>query len=301
MLSVAALAVMVSVVIGPKPIGGAASSATGKLRFVYGDERSSMEDWSSSASEPGASSTTVPPGAQGNPSTPAPGSVSSTVPRPAALPPTPSQPTAARAIPPLQNPSADIAPEPNFLESCSGSQYDDSSGCVGATLDAIANARESEGLGAMVLPGNWTSLSAEQQLFVATNLERTARGLSALSGMASALDQAAAGGAAADSDPSPPAGFGFVQWGANWAGAVGNPLEAIYFWMYDDGPGSSNLDCTAADTSGCWGHRDNVLLPISGPNCVMGAGYAAGAYRGTPSWTELLVEATGPVQMDFTS
>jgi hypothetical protein len=80
---------------------------------------------------------------------------------------------------------------------------------------------------------------------------------------------------------------------------VGNPLEAIYFWMYDDGPGSSNLDCTAGDPSGCWGHRDNVLLAISGPNCVIGTGYVAGAYRGTPSWTELLVEATGPAQLDF--
>jgi hypothetical protein len=81
---------------------------------------------------------------------------------------------------------------------------------------------------------------------------------------------------------------------------VGNPLEAIYFWMYDDGPGSSNIDCTSSDTSGCWGHRDNVLLQLACQDCVMGVGYVSTAYQGTPSWTELLVEATGSVPLDFT-
>lgn len=151
----------------------------------------------------------------------------------------------------------------------------------------------------MVLPSNWGALSAQQQLFVATNLERTARGLPALSTMVSPLDQAAQAGAAANADPSPPPGFGFEEWGSNWAGAVGNPLEAIYYWMYDDGPGSNNIDCTDSDTSGCWGHRDNILIQISGPNLEMGVGYVATSYQGSPSWTELLVGATQPAPVDF--
>lgn len=37
------------------------------------------------------------------------------------------------------------------------------------------------------------------------------------------------------------------------------PLAAMYGWMYYDGPGGFNLDCTSSDSSGCWGHRDNIL------------------------------------------
>ncbi len=297
MLGVGALSLLASLAVPSKPPGDAGPSATGKLTSVSAHEHSSIDGSSSGAPQPAPTSTTVPPATPARPPAPARAPSSSTVPRPAA----PSQPTTAPETHPPQNPPADIAPQPNFLASCSGSQYDDSSACVSTTLAAIANARQREGLGPMTLPGNWGSLSPQQQLFVATNLERSARGLGALSGMASALDQAATAGAAANADPSPPPGFGFVQWGANWAGAVGNPLEAIYFWMYDDGPGSSNLDCTAGHTSGCWGHRDNVLLQIAGQNCVMGTGYVADAYRGTPSWAELLVQATGPAPLDFTS
>ena len=95
----------------------------------------------------------------------------------------------------------------------------------------------------MVLPSNWRQLSPEEQIFVATNLERTARGLPPLTAMATSLDQAARQGAAQNTDPGPPGGFPYSQWTSNWAGAVGNPLEAIYFWMYDDGAGSANIDC----------------------------------------------------------
>ena len=76
--------------------------------------------------------------------------------------------------------------------------------------------------------------------------ERTARGLPPLAGMATALDAAALVGAQQSDDPTIPSGFPWTQWGSNWAGAVGDPLEAIYFWMYDDGPGSSNIDCQHA-------------------------------------------------------
>jgi hypothetical protein len=143
-------------------------------------------------------------------------------------------------------------------------------------------------------------LSAERQLFVSTNLERTARGLPPLSAMASELDQTAEQAAAQGSDPTPPSGFPYSRWGSNWAGAVGNPLEAMYFWMYDDGPGSANVECTPSNQSGCWGHRDNVLLVLSCNTCVMGAGWSDHGYDNGPSMTEILVDTSGDPPVDFT-
>ncbi|HYA67754.1 MAG TPA: hypothetical protein VED63_03385 [Acidimicrobiales bacterium] len=169
-----------------------------------------------------------------------------------------------------------------------------------ATVAAITNARATEGIGPFVLPSNWDQLTASEQTFVMTNLERTARGLPALSALVAALDTAAQQGADASRDPSPPAGFPFTQWGSNWAGEMGNPLEALYYWMYDDGPGSSNVDCTPSNSSGCWGHRQNILMGLSCQPCVMGAGYAPTGYQNTPSVTELLVDTSGVPATDFT-
>ncbi|HUY65063.1 MAG TPA: hypothetical protein VMV14_11190 [Acidimicrobiales bacterium] len=208
--------------------------------------------------------------------------------------------TVRRGILPPQEPPANIPPSPDFLQSCQGTQYDDSTGCVQATLSAIDNARGSEGLPAMALPGNWGQLTVQEQLFVATDLERTVRGLPPLTAMASALDQASAQGAAQSTDPSPPSGFAYTQWGSNWAGAVGNPLEAIYYWMYDDGLGSSNVDCTQSNQSGCWGHRQNVLINLQCQVCVMGTGYDAQGYSGDPSLAELLVDTSGQPAVEFT-
>jgi hypothetical protein len=197
------------------------------------------------------------------------------------------------------NPPANIAPSPNFLSDCSGARYDDSPGCLTAVLAAIANGRSAESLPAMVLPAVWPQLTAAEQLFVATNLERTARGMPPLAGMATALDGAAVVGAQQSDDPSPPGGFPWTQWGSNWAGALGSPLEAIYFWMYDDGPGSSNIDCQQAGDAGCWGHRDNVLLNLACHPCDMGTGLDPTGYQGTPSWAELLVDTSGAPHLDF--
>ena len=49
------------------------------------------------------------------------------------------------------------------------------------------------------------------------------------------------------------------QFRVDLAGAYATVLGAIYGWMYDDGPGGENSDCTGTDMSGCWGHRDNIL------------------------------------------
>ena len=250
-------------------------------------------------STPAPTTTTTPPAPTTTTTTPPPRAVS---PQPASPPPAPAPAPAPahRGILPPAEPPANIPPSPNFLQSCQGTRYDDSAGCVGATLSAIDNARAAEGLPGMTLPGNWAQLTVEQQLYVATNLERTVRGLPPLTAMANALDQSAAQGAAASTDPSPPSGFPAPQWGSNWAGAVGNPLEAIYYWMYDDGLGSSNIDCTQSDQSGCWGHRDNVLLALSCQDCVMGTGYDPTGWSNDPSLAEILVDTYGQPAVDFT-
>jgi hypothetical protein len=197
------------------------------------------------------------------------------------------------------DPAANIAPSPNFLNSCTGTAFDNTAACENATLAAIANARNQEGLPGMVLPTDWAQLSPQQQLFTATNLERTVRGLPPLSGMATALDQTAQSAAVQNTDPTAPAGFPWSSWGGNWAGAVGSPLEAIYFWMYDDGLGSYNIDCTTSNTSGCWGHRNNILMSLRCQPCLMGTGFNATAYQGNPSWTELLVDSSGSPALDY--
>jgi hypothetical protein len=227
-----------------------------------------------------------------------PAPVTTTVPAEVTAPPPPASPSRVVTAPGVL--PANIAPQPNFLQSCSGAQYDDSQACVGATVQAIQNGRGHEGLPPMVLPSNWAQLSPEQQIFVSTNLERTVRGLPPMAAMAAELDQAAGQGAAKNTDPAPPAGFPYSQWGSNWAGAVGNPLEALYFWMYDDGAGSANVDCSPSNPSGCWGHRVNILLKLPCKQCLMGTGWSATGYGGDPSMTELLVEASGNPAVDFT-
>ena len=201
---------------------------------------------------------------------------------------------------PPANPPANIAPSPNFLNTCSGTSYDDSPACVDAALKAIDAARAAEGLAPMALPVNWYQLTPQEQLFVATNLERTVRGLPPLAAMSVPLDQAAAVGAADGNDPTPPAGYPWSLWGSNWGGAIGNPLEVVYLWMYDDGPGSSNVDCPTAGAVGCWGHRDNVLLNLACQECLIGSGYDATGWEGYPAWAELLVDTSGSQSITFT-
>jgi hypothetical protein len=58
--------------------------------------------------------------------------------------------------------------------------------------------------------------------------------------------------------------------------------------MYDDGPGSPNLDCPRASASGCWDHR-RIILGYYGSHPFMGA--AATMVGGVTSMTELLSSA----------
>jgi len=176
-------------------------------------------------------------------------------------------------------PPANISPSPAFDEACYAVS---SATCNSVALQAIDGAHVAEGLPPLHLPSDYTGLNQTQQLVAVTNAERQERGLPAFAGPLGSLDSLALEAALTDSDPSGPAG---TSWGANWGEGFATPLAADFIWMYDDGIGSSNLDCSASDQSACWGHRDNILTPSSGS---MGAAFVT--LGGSNSLTELFVD-----------
>jgi hypothetical protein len=99
------------------------------------------------------------------------------------------------------------------------------------------------------------------------------------------------------------------------AGSIISALDADYNWMYNDGYGGPDSDCTTPTAASCWGHRDNILglYPtatkfISGPwgstvstvsrrNAVpvLGAGWLQPNGTGGPqgNWTAIFTSVTG--------
>ncbi len=207
-------------------------------------------------SPPPAAATVAPSGEEHPP-------MSSPTPRPAPRPapePAPTQAATGHGILPPANPSSNIAASPNFAAVCR-QDGTESAPCISAATQATDAARSLEGLGAMALPSNFAALAPAQQLFVVIDVERVDRGLPPVVGMVAQLDQDAQNAAGTNADPTPasvPPGVTVMDWASNWAEAAG-PLGSNYGWMYDDGPGSGDIDCTPSDPSSCWGHRDNEL------------------------------------------
>lgn len=169
--------------------------------------------------------------------------------------------------------------------------------CETAALADLNAARAAEGVGPMQLPGDFGTLTVPQQLLVLSNLERVDRGLAPVIGLSGPLDQDALTGAQNDADPQPTQFNGNAAT-SNWEGGYGSPLEADFVWMYDDGFGSNNEDCTSPGDAGCWGHRHDILWPFDAP-AVMGAADAQGQFGA--SQTELFVggdRQTAPGQAD---
>jgi len=162
--------------------------------------------------------------------------------------------------------------------------------CQDVVLQSIDQARAAEGVGPLVLPPYYDTLTVPEQLLVLADLERVDRGLPGLSGLSSDLDMLAREGARSDSDPEGPPG---TSWGSNWAGGEASALLADYDWMYDDGPGSPNVDCTSSGAPGCWAHRQNILGNY-GPSPAMGA--ASAKVNGVESFAEVFSSrAAGPL------
>ena len=137
-----------------------------------------------------------------------------------------------------------------------------------------------------------SGLPVPEQIFAIVNAERIDRGLPPVEYMTSQLDVYAQGGANAGSDPTIPGSLSdgaALTWGGSiWAGGMTAPLEADYYWMYDDGwsgATTTNSACTPSDPSGCWGHRDIILHPFggcpTGPAVLsMGAAVSPTGYSG---------------------
>lgn len=215
--------------------------------------------------------------------------------------------TSTAAAPLLLSLTSNVDPSPNFMASCgtpSNSVF-----CLGQEIEAIDNARAIEGLGPMTLSVSaFVSLSAPQQIFVLTNLERTSRGLAPAQALTAQLNSLATTAAAQDADPALK-GWTLtghkqaVAWNSNWSGGL-TATSADYYWMYSDGAGY-NVDCTASNTSGCWEHRSNILSapaetcgsPSEQPQFVMGAAEATTASY-SPSDTEIIVQVCGGLPSD---
>ena len=166
-------------------------------------------------------------------------------------------------------------PETNLPDSFAGTCFNDgytASACLNAELAAIRAAQEDEGVPALQLPSDFASLSQPVQEFVLADAERVSRGLPAIHGLTSAANSNAQQGADTSSDPNGLGVRGAIAFASVWAedyGAAG----ATFDWMYNDGPGSNNEDCTSQNSAGCWGHRDNILLNTGSGTWAAPAGY----------------------------
>jgi hypothetical protein len=222
---------------------------------------------------------------------------------------------AGRGILPPKNPTRSLRPAPFFLSSpdCTGGK--DGASCNSLVLKAITRARKTlEKMAGMSFSlAAYEKLTPDEQLFVTVDLERVARGLSPAVVLTRSLDRVAQVGAKDDADPplnDVPATLpgGGKRWGegGNWAGGWENALGSDYAWMYDDGLGGINLDCSKAHRAGCWGHRDNILGTFSSSRMcgggrselAMGAGHVARGKAYGDSETELLVGVCGPTPTD---
>lgn len=150
------------------------------------------------------------------------------------------------------------------------------------TVRAIDRCRAREGLGPLVLPANFHRLSSGQQLFVLVNLARVNRGLPPIVGLSGPLNAVVRRGANAEADPGFPSGH-FSAGGSLWAYAY-TVMAADDGWMYDDGWARSavtNTACTSPSASGCWLHRE-IILMRSRQRLVAGAAVRPIRQRGMP-------------------
>ena len=186
-------------------------------------------------------------------------------------------PADAAGILPPSNPTVSVPPQ--VMPDCSLSPVDDdSSGCIDSLLHNINYARSLEGLGPLVLPTTYASDTVAVQQLIVTDEERGDRGLAEFTGLDPLLNTVAQTAAAASTDPSPPAGYNYFGGGSIFAQDY-TPLGADYAWMYNDGYGGTNLECTSPSDTNCWGHRDNILGPWTtntNQTATMGDGSTAG-------------------------
>ena len=198
------------------------------------------------------------------------------------------------------HPPANIAPDPNFTSACYPHNME--ARCVAQIIRATDRARSDEGLRSMVLPRDFLALAPPEQIFILSDVERVDRGLPPIVGISEAVSAFAQAGALADTDPelrAAPQGDWIVNWGSIWA-ADSNPLATNYDWMYNDGAGGPNDDCTRVGGTACWSHRNDILricptTETCGGTLVAGVAEAESAdIAGWTSDAEILAVLRGP-------
>jgi hypothetical protein len=205
-----------------------------------------------------------------------------------------AQPAAARS-------SAGADPRFNFpVRALPGACWQAPKGatCIHASVAYLNRARAKLGQPRYVLPHNFVSLTAAEQALVLTNLDRLHYHLAPIPGLTAGLDRAAAAGVRAQADPEP--GGGWYAFTSNWAGGYPNIVLAYEGWMYDDGLGSGNLDCTSGHRSGCWGHRHDILWRFGREGALAMGAAAHMASRGGSSYAMLLEQARPGVHLAYT-
>ena len=207
------------------------------------------------------------------------------------------------------NPTQNIPPNPVLAPTTlSGTavppcyQYPTTQECDTLALEAINNAHVLEGVPTISLPDNFSSFPDYVKQFIIVNLERTSRGEPPIVGVMASLNAVAETAAIQyHSDPVIPGTVPF-DYASNWSGAYGGAAGALvsdYGYMYEDGWGgslsnTSNIDCTSATASGCWGHRENILwnpgvpLSMGAAEAPMGFGY----YNSTQIFAETTPSST---------
>lgn len=170
-----------------------------------------------------------------------------------------------------------------------------SAACEEWTVGRLNAGRAKLGLKPYALPAGFIAMPSDRQLFILVDLDRVAYADATVYGLNTNLTEAAQAGVAQGKDPRPPSAGGPWQgFGSDWAST--GPLIGYYLWMYDDGYGGPNADCTSPGASGCWGHRHVILgegLSIPQPQLL---GAAGEANRGSA----LIVSSNGTTSSYYT-
>lgn len=160
------------------------------------------------------------------------------------------------AFPNVPNPPYNFT-TPSFGSDCASAL---SSQCENDYVYSLDAARHRMGLGSYRLPADFTRLPPTHQLFILMNLDRIAYGVKPVTGLIAALDTTTAKYMYLDEDPQPPPWFRTIGSAEVWASDYPNAPAAYFGWLYDDGPGSTNLDCPQPTSPGCWGHRKALFF-----------------------------------------
>ncbi len=194
------------------------------------------------------------------------------------------RPAVGAALPWPKDPAHNIRPKPDVTDFSSVcGRAGRSAGCDAKIVRALDHARSVLGQPVYALPPRFGSLSRPDQLLVLTNDDRRLYKETPMRARNGALDKNATYWAARTEDPhGVPAIHHHPARTIGSTLALGNggrlrefALRLLRCWMYFDGPGGPNADCTSRHSAGCWSHRHVTLNRASdGDHILMGAGTA---------------------------